>query len=39
MILSQHTNFLQKWLVHLNFDISIAAMFIFFPEIPKYVQA
>ena len=30
IILSQHTNYLHKWLVHLNFDMFIAAMFICF---------
>ena len=27
------------WLVHLNFDMFTAAMFIFFCKTPKYVQA
>ena len=31
IILSQYTNYLHKWLVHLNFDMVTAAMFIFFP--------
>ena len=30
IILSQHTNYLHKWLLHLNFDMFTAAMFIFF---------
>ena len=29
IILSQHTNYLHKWLVHLNFDMFTAAMFTF----------
>ena len=29
-ILSQHTNYLHKWLVHLNFDTFTAALFILF---------
>ena len=35
IILSQHTNYLHKWLVHLNFDMFTAATFIFFCKIPK----
>ena len=31
-------DYLHKWLVHLNFDMFIAAMFIFSCAIPKYVQ-
>ena len=40
IVLSQHTNYLHKWLVHLNFDTFTAAMFIFFffSEISKYVH-
>ena len=30
IILSQHTYYLHKWLVHLNFDMFTAAMFILF---------
>ena len=30
IILSQHTNYLPKWLVQLNFDMFTAAMFIFY---------
>ena len=30
IILSQHTSYLHKWLVHLKFDVFTATMFIFF---------
>ena len=30
IIQSQHTNYLHKWLVRLNFDMFTAAVFIFF---------
>ena len=39
VILSQHTDYLHKWSVHLHFDTFTAAMSVFFCEIPKYVQA
>ena len=39
IILPQYTNYLHKWLVHLNFDIFTAVMFIFFCEIPNFVEA
>ena len=34
IILSQHTNYLHKWLVQLNFDMFTAAMLIFFLRDP-----
>ena len=37
IILSQHTSYLHKWLVH--FLICWLLLFIFFSEIPKYKQA
>ena len=39
ILMSPHTNYSHKCLVHLNFDMFTAAMFISFCEIPKYVQA
>ena len=39
IILPQHVNYLHKWLVHLNFDVFTTVMFIFFYEIPNYVEA
>ena len=30
IILSQHTNYLHKWFVHLNFNMFTGAMYIFF---------
>ena len=36
---SQHANYLHKWLFRLNFDMFTAAMFIFFLQDSKYVQA
>ena len=38
IILSQHTNYVHKWLVHLKFGMLTASMFILFCEIPNYVQ-
>ena len=38
IVLSQHTSYLHKWLVHLNCDMFAAVIFIFFCEIPTYVQ-
>ena len=37
MILFQHTNYLHKSLVHLNFNMFTAVMF-FFLQDPKYVE-
>ena len=39
IILSQHTNYWHKWLVHLHFHMFIADMLIFFCKVLKYVQA
>ena len=36
-LLKIHTNYLHKWLVHLNFDVFTAAVFIYICKISKYV--